>query len=72
MGAEAKKSWDEGAVMFTPVLNFPGFKGGLSGRIQDWEMMLGAILEVGWVLHTWAVASDNQGRPQAMPLFVRP
>ena len=72
VGTDAKKAWDEGATFFTPVLNYPGFRGGISGRIADWELMIAAIVEVGWRMHTWSVASDNQGRPQAMPLFDRP
>lgn len=72
MAADALAAWTEGAPVFTPIINMPGFKVGTSGRIRDWEMMVGAILEVGWQLHTWAVCSDAQGRPQAQPLFVRP
>ena len=72
VGTDAQKAWDEGSPVFTPVLNMPGSRPGQSGRIADWEAMVGAILEVGWQLHTWAVCSDGKGRPQAQPLFVRP
>lgn len=68
---DAQAAWDEGAPCFTPILNLPAFKGGFSGRVKDWEMMIGAIGEVGWTLKHWAVASDSQGRPQAMPFFTR-
>ena len=33
--------------------------------------MLEAVTEAGWKLHTWALVTDAQGRPQAMPLFAR-
>lgn len=72
VAADAQKSWDEGSRYFTPVLNFPAFKGGFSGRIKDWEPMLEAIESVGWVMHHWQVCSDDKGRPQAMPLYIRP
>lgn len=72
IAADAKKSWDEGSAFFTPMLNVPAFKGGFSGRIKDWEPMLEAICAQGWALQHWAVCSDDKGRPQAMPLFVRP
>jgi hypothetical protein len=68
---EAKKAWDAGSQVFTPLLNMPATHGGLSGRIEDWEKMMAAVLEIGWKLHTWAVCSDSNGRPQAQPLFVR-
>lgn len=72
MGQEAQKAWDGGSPVFTPLLNMPSTHHGMSGRIEDWEKMLGSVLEVGWKLHTWAVCSDAKGRPQAQPLFVRP
>lgn len=72
MAGDARAAWDEGAPVFTPLLNLPSVKVGFSGRIKDWEMMIAAILEVGWRLHTWAVCSDGHGRPQGQPLFVRP
>ncbi|WP_029289150.1 hypothetical protein [Cellulomonas sp. HZM] len=71
MASDAKNAWDEGAMFFTPLLNMPAFKLGTSGRIKDWEPMLEAIVAQGWVLQHWAVAGDDKGRPQAMPLFVR-
>lgn len=72
-GKLAQDAWDEGAPVFTPMLNAPsGVSGGLSTRIKDWEMMVGAVLDVGWKLHTWAVVADPKGRTQALPLFVRP
>jgi len=69
---DAKAAWEDGAVFFTPLLNLPTFKTGFSGRIKDWEPMLEAVLAQGWRLHTWAICSDDRGKPQAMPLFVRP
>ena len=72
MRADAQKAWDADSAHFAPMLNVPAMKGGFSGRIADWEHMLAAITDGGWQLHTWAVCSDDKGRPQAMPLFVRP
>lgn len=72
LGKDARAAWDDGSPVFTPVLNMPGTRHSMSGRIPDWEQMVAAILEVGWVLHTWAVCSDDKGRPQAQPLFTRP
>lgn len=72
MATAAQKAWDADSPVFTPILNMPSSNPGLSGRVEDWELMVAAILEVGWKLHTWAVCSDNKGRPQAQPLFVRP
>ena len=72
LASDAKAAWDEGSVFFTPMLNLPAFKTNWSGRIKDWEPMLEAIVAQGWALHTWAVAADDHGKPQAMPLFVRP
>lgn len=72
MTAEAQKSWDAGSPVFTPILNMPSSHPGMSSRIEDWELMVAGIMSVGWKLHTWAVCSDNKGRPQAQPLFVRP
>ena len=71
MQADAKAAWDEGSMFFTPMLNLPAFKSNFSGRIKDWEPMLEVIIAQGWRLQTWAVAADDHGKPQAMPLFVR-
>lgn len=68
---KAQASWDSDAQYFTPLLNFPTFKLGFSGNIEDWSPMMEAIQSVGWRLHTWAVVQDNKGNPQAMPLFTR-
>jgi len=71
MQTDAQKAWDADSQFFTPMLNLPAFKSSWSGGIADWPPMLEAIQSVGWKLHSWAVASDGQGRPQAMPLFIR-
>lgn len=71
-GRAAQDSWDSGMATFTPIFTVPVFKVGVSGRISDWPIMMAAVTDVGWVLHTWAVSSDAQGRPQALPLYVRP
>lgn len=72
VATDAQQAWDEGSAVFTPLLNMPAFKIGFSGRIKDWESMIEGITAAGWRLHTWAVCSDDKGRPQAQPLFVRP
>ena len=71
MQKSARVAWDAGNAFFTPVLNFPMFKLGFSGNVEDWSPMMEAVLSVGWKLQTWAVVQDNKGNPQAMPLFVR-
>lgn len=72
VGMDAQKAWDEGSVVFTPLLNLPSSHPGMSGRIKDWELMIAAIEAVGWRLEAWAVTPDGKGRPQAMPLYRRP
>jgi len=68
---DALKAWEEGRSVFTPILNTPATHTGASGAVDDIALMVEAIIGVGWQLHTWAVASDAKGRPQAMPLFMR-
>ncbi|MBW4043336.1 MAG: hypothetical protein HIU86_14670 [Acidobacteria bacterium] len=71
MGKEAQQAWDAGVPVFTPLLNMPATRPDFSGAITDWPLMMAAIQEAGWKLHTWAVGSDSKGRPAAMPLFTR-
>ena len=71
MQQKAQAAWTSGAKYFTPLLNFPAFKLGFSGNVEDWSPMLEAIESVGWRLHTWAMCNDAKGNPQAMPLYVR-
>lgn len=71
MATEAQAAWNEGSRYFTPIMSVPAFESSFSGRIKDWELMLDAIGSVGWQLQHWAVASDEKGHPQAMPVFVR-
>ncbi|WP_328465511.1 hypothetical protein OHA21_43780 [Actinoplanes sp. NBC_00393] len=72
LGEQAAKAYAAGDWFFTPVLNMPATKsGGFSGNISDWAYMLQAISQAGWQLHTWAMSTDAQGRPEACPLFVR-
>jgi len=68
---DARKAWEAGRSVFTPILNVPATHPGMSGAVDDIALMVEAITGVGWRLHTWAVASDAKGRPQAMPLFMR-
>lgn len=72
INAEAVKALEAGDRFFTPVLNMPMTLPGFSGNVADWAAMAAAVEDAGWKLHTWAVASDAKGRPQVMPLFVRP
>lgn len=55
---------------FTPIFNMPMFHIGFSGAVYDWGLMINSIEKAGWKLSMWAVSSDKQGRPQAMPVFV--
>ena len=71
MQKAAQSAWDADARYFTPVLNFPAFKLGFSGNVEDWSPMIEAVESVGWKLHTWAVVQDSKGNPQAMPFFTR-
>ena len=72
VGDDAQAAWDQGRSVFTPVLNMPSFNLGFSGGNDDLALMTEAILAVGWKLDTWAVVTDKNGKPQIMPLFVRP
>lgn len=71
IAAEAQKAYANGDWYFTPVLNSPATRHGMSGNIQDWADMLKAVTEAGWVLQFWNVGSDGKGRPEAYPLFMR-
>lgn len=43
MQQKAQAAWTSGAKYFTPLLNFPAFKLGFSGNVEDWSPMLEAI-----------------------------
>ena len=68
---DAAKALEAGRSVFTPILNMPGSNPGMSGAVDDWAVMVGAIEAVGWRLDQWAVGLDAKGRPQAFPLFRR-
>ncbi|MGV3564167.1 MAG: hypothetical protein ACO1ON_12895 [Nocardioides sp.] len=72
VGEDAQAAWDLGRSVFTPVLNFPNWNLGFSGGNDDIALMFEAILAVGWRLDSWSAVPDKNGRPQIMPLFVRP
>jgi len=72
VGEDAQAAWNAGRAVFTPVMNFPTFSLGFSGGNDDIALMTEAILSVGWKLDTWAAVTDKNGKPQIMPLFVRP
>lgn len=72
LGTDAQVAWDLGRAVFTPVMNFPNWNMGFSGGNDDIALMTEAILAVGWRLDTWSTVTDSNGRPQVMPLFVRP
>ncbi len=71
VGKDARKAWESGQAFFTPILNFPTFTFGFSGAVTDWPPMIESITDEGWKLHTWALVTDKENRPQAMPLFTR-
>ncbi|MBM6622654.1 hypothetical protein JTF08_13645 [Micrococcaceae bacterium RIT802] len=72
LASDAQAAWDAGRAVYTPVLNFPMTSHGFSGGNDDIALMTEAILSVGWKLDTWAAVTDKNGKPQIMPLFVRP
>lgn len=72
MAKHAERAFAGDGKYFTPVVNFPTFKMGFSGPVEDWPPVLEAIESAGWVLHTWSVVQDAKGNPQGMPLFIRP
>lgn len=72
VGEDAQTAWDVGRNVFTPVLNFPSWNLGFSGGNDDIALMFEAILAAGWRLDSWTAVPDAKGRPQIMPLFVRP
>lgn len=69
---DATSAWVDGRYVFTPVLTYPGWSQGYSGGNEEITAMIEAILSLGWILDTWGVTTDYSGRPQAVPLFVRP
>lgn len=67
---EAAEALRTGHTHYTPIFNMPFFKLGFSGNVWDWSMMVNAAVRAGWKLEHWAVSSDKNGSPQAMPVFV--
>ena len=43
----------------------------MSGSISGWAEMIESVEACGWRLQQWSVATDEKGRPEAYPLFVR-
>ncbi len=72
MAAAAEEAWASGRRYFTPFLHMPAPKGNNTGPVPDWSELIDVIEGAGWQLHTWAVAADATGRPNALPLFMRP
>lgn len=71
LGKEAVKALEDGAVVFTPRLNFPATMHGMTGNVGDWAAMVAEVESVGWSLVHWSVATDSKGRPEAYPVFRR-
>jgi hypothetical protein len=71
IGDEAEMAWNRGDKYFTPIMNYPFFRIGFTGAITDWALMIESITDKGWVMKAWSTSIDKNGRPQAMPLFVR-
>ena len=71
LAKEAAKARDNGQVVFAAMLNTPATQHTMSGEINDWSLMIGAVEAEGWFLSHWATAADTKGRPQAYPLFRR-
>ncbi|HEX5771796.1 MAG TPA: hypothetical protein VFY11_12595 [Nocardioidaceae bacterium] len=81
IAAEAQKAYANGDWYFTPVLNSPATRHGMSGNIQDWADMLKAAAEahdlrwrVAGVLLVDApfVAPPERGRDQLGDLIAGP
>ena len=71
IGNEARKSFEDGAYLFTPRLNFPATMHGMSGNVSDWSHQIQAVEAEGWAMCDWSVAMDTKGRPEAYPVFRR-
>ena len=68
---EAERAVQQGRTIFAAMLNTPMTQHYLSGSVAGWAEMIESVERAGWRLTDWSVAMDNQGRPQAYPLFRR-
>lgn len=66
----ATDAWEEGSRYFAPHFGSIS-KVNNAAAMLDWPHMIDAIESVGWQLHTWC-ANSVDGKPFALPLFVRP
>lgn len=71
LSTEAQRAAEEGRRYFTPKLNTGMAQHGMSGSISGWAEMIESVEACGWRLSQWSVATDEKGRPEAYPLFVR-
>lgn len=71
IGLDAQEAWDEGASVYSAVLNFPTMNTGNSAGIAEWTGEISAVVAIGWKLQSWAVAPDRRGNLVAFPLFSR-
>lgn len=71
ISADAQQAWDEGATIFSAVLNYPSMNTGNSSGVDAWSSELSAVSAIGWKLHSWSVAPDRRGNLVAFPVFQR-
>lgn len=71
ISADAKSAWDEGATVFSAILNYPNMNTGNSSGVDAWTAELTEVEKIGWKLSSWSVAPDRRGNLVAFPLFKR-
>ena len=69
--SDAKEAWDEGAAIFSALLNYPSMNSGNSAGIAEWTGEISDVVAIGWKLQSWAVTADRRGNVIAFPLFSR-
>ncbi|WP_146070127.1 hypothetical protein [Cryobacterium sp. Y29] len=68
---DANEAWNEGAAIFSALLNYPSMNSGNSSGIAEWTGELSAVVSIGWKLQSWAVTADRRGNVIAFPVFSR-
>ncbi|GAA1029738.1 MULTISPECIES: hypothetical protein [Amycolatopsis] len=58
-------------MVFIPRLNTSMTQHGMSGSIAGRAEMIEAVEAQGWQMVEWTVTQDENGRPEAYPLFRR-
>jgi hypothetical protein len=71
MTSDAQEAWDEGAPLFTAVLNYPTMNTGNNAGNAVWSSEISGVVAIGWKLQSWAVAPDRRDNFVAFPVFTR-